>query len=77
MQCLPMSLLNHQRILNPELRSYYKVQVFIPKENLIDFKNKLSEAGLAEEGIINIVSLKPQEMDNSNRLRVPIRTLVN
>lgn len=42
--------LNHQRILNPELRSYYKVQVFIPKENLIDFKNKLSEAGLAEEG---------------------------
>ncbi|SCS23827.1 Nif3-like dinuclear metal center hexameric protein [Staphylococcus caeli] len=42
--------LKHQSILNPEITTYYKVQVFIPQENLTDFKDKLSEAGLAQEG---------------------------
>ncbi|NWK85640.1 Nif3-like dinuclear metal center hexameric protein [Staphylococcus sp. GSSP0090] len=44
-----LELIN-QHILNPESLSYYKVQVFIPKDHLIEFKNKLSAAGLAEEG---------------------------
>ena len=39
-----------QRILNPEIVNYYKVQVFIPKANIETFKNKISEAGLAKEG---------------------------
>ncbi|PHK49746.1 Nif3-like dinuclear metal center hexameric protein [Staphylococcus edaphicus] len=42
--------LDNQTILNPEIQSYYKVQVFIPKDHLSGFKHKLSEAGLAEEG---------------------------
>jgi len=42
--------LQNTRILNPEITTYYKVQVFIPKTNLEAFKNNLSEAGLAQEG---------------------------
>ncbi|RIN07603.1 Nif3-like dinuclear metal center hexameric protein [Staphylococcus sp. KG4-3] len=42
--------LEKQQILNPENIPYYKVQVFIPEENLSDFKDVLSEAGIAQEG---------------------------
>ncbi|MDN8875465.1 Nif3-like dinuclear metal center hexameric protein, partial [Staphylococcus aureus] len=42
--------LEKQQILNPENIAYYKVQVFIPEENLSDFKEALSEAGVAQEG---------------------------
>ncbi|MBO3064123.1 Nif3-like dinuclear metal center hexameric protein [Staphylococcus shinii] len=42
--------LKEQQILNPETISYYKVQVFIPEENLNNFKDALSEAGVAQEG---------------------------
>lgn len=42
--------LEKQQILNPENIPYYKVQVFIPEENLNDFKEALSEAGVAQEG---------------------------
>lgn len=42
--------LKNQSILNPETTSYYKVQVFIPKENITEFKEQLSGAGLAQEG---------------------------
>lgn len=42
--------LKNQHILNPETLKYYKVQVFIPEENLKTFKDALSDAGLAEEG---------------------------
>lgn len=42
--------LQNMRILNPEVITYYKVQVFIPEANLTDFKSKLSKYGLAQEG---------------------------
>lgn len=37
-------------ILDPQFENYYKVQVFIPKENATEFKLKMSEHGFATEG---------------------------
>lgn len=42
--------LQNMRILNPEIINYYKVQVFIPEANSVDFKRELSKRGLAQEG---------------------------
>ncbi|GEP84716.1 NIF3 protein [Staphylococcus piscifermentans] len=41
---------NNTAILEPQFTNYYKVQVFIPKENAVDFKEKMSQAGFASEG---------------------------
>ncbi|MCG7338605.1 Nif3-like dinuclear metal center hexameric protein [Staphylococcus sp. ACRSN] len=42
--------LQNMQILNPEKTTYYKVQVFIPSKNLQNFKQQLSDHGLAQEG---------------------------
>ncbi|UDI78167.1 Nif3-like dinuclear metal center hexameric protein [Staphylococcus taiwanensis] len=42
--------LQNIRFLNTEEVVYYKVQTYIPKEEVESFKNSLDEAGLAKEG---------------------------
>ncbi|EKU49899.1 Nif3-like dinuclear metal center hexameric protein [Staphylococcus massiliensis] len=42
--------LSDVKILNPQYEDYYKVQVFIPKENADDFKEALSKEGIAKDG---------------------------
>ncbi|SUM44120.1 NIF3 protein [Staphylococcus petrasii] len=42
--------LQNIKFLNNEQETYYKVQTYIPKENVEDFKDSLDRAGLAQEG---------------------------
>lgn len=42
--------LQNVRIINNNQQSYYKVQTYIPKEDVAQFKDKLSEAGIAQQG---------------------------
>ncbi len=42
--------LQHIEIFNRQSMPYFKVQTFIPKENVEPFKDKLNELGLAKEG---------------------------
>lgn len=42
--------LKHISVINNQQENYYKVQTYIPKESVRNFKNKLSENGLAQEG---------------------------
>ena len=60
--------LNNVNQINQLYTTYYKVQTFIPKENVENFKDQLNQLGLAKEGITNIASLKVLERDSSNLL---------
>ena len=42
--------LSNIKFLNEEESFYYKVQTYIPEENLESFKNNLADSGLAKEG---------------------------
>lgn len=42
--------MNAPEFLNVNMKSYYKVQVFIPQTSADAFKNALSDAGIAKEG---------------------------
>ena len=42
--------LNNIKLINQQNTTYYKVQTFIPKENVENFKDQLNQLGLAKEG---------------------------
>lgn len=43
------------QFLNQENETYYKVQTYIPKDNVENFKDSLDKHGLAKEGNYSIV----------------------
>lgn len=42
--------IKNAEILEPQTESYYKVQVFIPEENVVEFKDQMNDQGFASEG---------------------------
>lgn len=69
--------LNNVNQINQLYTTYYKVQTFIPKENVENFKDQLNQLGLAKEGNYEYCFFESAERDSSNLLEKLTLTLVN